>query len=467
MMFAAVVSGAPSASASSSVAVPPSIDATGTADVTASLTAFIAGVADGTTITFPSNARYRLEGSLVIDDRKSLTFEGNGAEFFATTEADRDRRHWWIRNSDGITIRELTIRGANPNAGLDDAAYRADREAQHGFDFAGATNVLLERVTVTDVYGDFVYIGLGKSGWSKNVTVRDSTFERNGRQGIAITAGEDIRIEGNRISAVRRSTFDIEPNTAQWGARRVTIADNDIGPGRLNFVAGHGSAGTVDEISIVGNRLKGKPMNVSLKAPSAKRRSNFSLIGNVSDASFGSSIAAVTIEGFDGVTIRDNVLPLAAGRGMTAVAFRTTCNTNVTGNQFVNAARDVSTDGYDCAKKSSPATTGPTVTAPASGAAVPTTKPKSPSVTAATGDGATDDDAVGGESQDRSPAPHRTGATDPDDDGSSVALPAADDRIIDPPSIDSRSTRDSAIWVLAIGAVVSLAVLIPVSRRRR
>ena len=64
------------------------------------------------------------------------------------------------------------------------------------------------------------------------------------------------------------------------------------------------------EILKIGNRLKGKTMNVSLKAPDSQRRSNFSLIGNVSDASFGSSSPPIVITGFDGVTIRDNVLPL-------------------------------------------------------------------------------------------------------------------------------------------------------------
>lgn len=132
------------------------------------------------------------------------------------------------------------------------------------------------------------------------MTVRDSTFQRNGRQGIAITAGEDIRIERNLITQVRRSTFDIEPNSPDWGARRVTIADNDIGPGRLNFIAGHGYAAPVEDIVVIGNRLKGKAMNISLKAPLSKRRSNFSLIGNVSDAAYGSPSAAIKIEGFDG-----------------------------------------------------------------------------------------------------------------------------------------------------------------------
>ncbi|MEO8692715.1 MAG: right-handed parallel beta-helix repeat-containing protein [Acidimicrobiales bacterium] len=470
MILSILIGLAPRADASLLEVAPTTIDATGSTDVTEKLQAFIDRTPDGSTISFPAGARYRVDGSLLIEARKGLTFEGNGAEFFATTEGDRERRHWWIRNSDGITIRDVVIHGANPNAGMGDAAYRADREAQHGFDFAGTKNALLERVTVTDVYGDFVYIGLAKAGWSKSVTVRDSTFERNGRQGISITAGEDIRIEHNYISQVRRSTFDIEPNSPDWGARRVTISDNDIGPGRLNFLAGHGSAGLVDDIVVIGNRLKGKTMNVSLKAPTARRRSDFSLIGNVSDASFGSSIAAVTIEGFDGVTIHDNVLPLAAGRDMTAVAFKATCDTSVAGNQFVNAARDVATDDYKCTKATVPTTTmaaSATTRAAAAGPSPSTTTRRAstgPTVPSARV-------TAGGNDSTEAPSGSSAGREDPGgherEDESGQALPNDDGRLVDPPRVGSTGAGDNAIWSLVAGALISLAVLIPLSRRRR
>jgi hypothetical protein len=466
-MISAVVSCSPSSNASEPIAPPTSIDATGATDVTMQLKGFIAGVPDGSTISFPAGARYRIDGSLIIEGRNNLTFEGNGAEFFATTEADRNRRHWWIRNSDGITIRDVVVRGANPNAGTGEAAYRSDREAQHGFDFAGVKNVIVEKVTVTDVYGDFVYIGRDKSGWSKQVTVRDSHFERNGRQGIAITAGEDIKIERNKITQVRRSTFDIEPNTSDWGARRVTISDNDIGPGRLSFLAGHGAAGPVEDIMVVDNRLSGKVMNISFKAPSAQRRANFSLIGNVSNKAFGSPNAAVTIEGFDGVTIRDNVLPLDAGRNMTAVQLKASCDVVVTGNQFTNAAQEVKTDGYDCAKASPAApTTLPTVAQPSTPDRTATPKSTTPLGAEAAVPEPTDE-----ESPDPAPTSSRAVVVGEEQRAEQEArdeqaLATPHERLSDASS-SRRRGFDPAILALGIGAVISLAVLIPASRRRR
>ncbi len=137
--------------------VPTSIDPTGQVDVTARLAAFFESAPDGSTIQFPANARYLSNGSLVLTDRRNLTFEGNGATIFATPgTGDRERRHWTVRGGGGITFRNLVVKGANPVAGTSEAAYRSTMEAQHGFDFGGVDGVELDRVTVTDVYGDFV-----------------------------------------------------------------------------------------------------------------------------------------------------------------------------------------------------------------------------------------------------------------------------------------------------------------------
>lgn len=113
---------------------------------------------------------------------------GNKAVLFATTTGYRERAHLSIVGGSDIVVRNLRIRGANPNAGVSDAAYVADREAQHGIQLHGPERVLIQRVTITDVYGDFVYIGreLRKklSTWgmpSRDVTVVGNVFSRNGR----------------------------------------------------------------------------------------------------------------------------------------------------------------------------------------------------------------------------------------------------------------------------------------------
>lgn len=123
----------------------------------------------------------------------ALTLMGHGATIFATTDGravppplgskrwPRTRRHLLFLWGEGIVIRDLTVKGAHPAGGMADLAYVKELEAQHGFEFRGTRGVELDRVTVTDVYGDFVCLGGYGSTWTRDVHIHDSRFERNGR----------------------------------------------------------------------------------------------------------------------------------------------------------------------------------------------------------------------------------------------------------------------------------------------
>src|SRR3954465_3413297 len=75
----------PSAHRTSLVVVPAAIDPTGSRDVTKALQAYLELAPDSATIRFPDSARYRVEGTLVLQGRHSLTLEGNGTTFLANT----------------------------------------------------------------------------------------------------------------------------------------------------------------------------------------------------------------------------------------------------------------------------------------------------------------------------------------------------------------------------------------------
>ena len=81
---------------------------------------------------------------------------------------------------------------------------------QHGFRFEGVNGAELDHVRVTDVYGDFVYLGRDKHKVpSRNVWIHDSTFLRNGRQGIAVTAATNVIVEHNSLR--RHAALDDRP----------------------------------------------------------------------------------------------------------------------------------------------------------------------------------------------------------------------------------------------------------------
>jgi hypothetical protein len=311
--------------------VPASIDPTGQREVTMELLDYFATVPDGSRIVFPEAARYNVEGTILIQNRSNLTFVGNGATFFAdeampldyaTRDSNGDlamfawgnRAHWRIDGSSNIRLENLNIRGANPNAGYQPEAYVRWLEWQHGVAIRGASNVVLSRVNIRDVYGDFVYIGRGGSPTvpAVGVVIKDGIMERNGRQGIAITQGEDILIEGNMITDVRMSQIDLEPNTRNDVIRDITIRNNTFERVRHYWFVAAGAPGLVEDVVVEDNWAGRGFMLIKSEDPSLRR--NFEFRRNVTDARFRSSnfVGAWTVDHADGFVAEDNVIPADA-----------------------------------------------------------------------------------------------------------------------------------------------------------
>lgn len=330
--------------------VPSRIAANCSEDVTRRLLRWIASVPDHSTLVFGHNACYRIDGSLRIEDRWGLSFFGNGATFKAVAEGGQARRHWWFLGGADLVIRDLTVRGSNPYAGLSEEAYRADREFQHAFALEGVQGALLDNVQAYDVYGDFVYIGSdnrpeGGGRWSSDIIVQNSHFERNGRQGIAICAAEDVVIRWNYLGQVRRATFDLEPSLAAWGARRVLILGNMTGPGKLLWFANAGLGSNVSDIRIVGNVMLGSTGTpvVYVKTPLGDQRGPFVIEDNDFIVG-GSPMAGLDFRRTTGVTIRDNRALFPEIQLMTAVAIQESNSVHVYSNSFMGAAVVLSAD---------------------------------------------------------------------------------------------------------------------------
>jgi hypothetical protein len=322
--------------------VPRSIAGDCSRDVTAQLLTWIARAPNYSTLLFGRNACYRIDGTLLIQDRWGLVFWGNGATFRAGTEGDQRRRHWWFWGGGDHVIRDMTVIGANPSAGLAAEAYRPDREFQHAFYFAGVQGALLDNVRAFDVYGDFVSITLdirAESGkpWSRNIIVQRSHFERNGRQGITVGAGEDILIRWNYLGEVRRSTFDIEPGLPSWGARRVTLSQNVTGPGKLLWLANAGVGPNVSDIHIVGNVMLQKTGAIMLVAAADGSPRGTFLMENNNLIAGGSPLA--TFRQVSGVTIRNNWVWFNPMQEEPAVRLRASNAVRVMDNAFPGAGR--------------------------------------------------------------------------------------------------------------------------------
>lgn len=340
LLAASAAALSPVAAGAATVAtVPAAIPTDCSRDVTADLQAFIDATPDGSTLEFTAGACYRVDGTLVVQRRHDLVLHGNGATFKQVTDGTelvnaktiRMRNMWSFGYSDGVTVTDLIIRGANPYAGLDDRAYRAMFEAQNGINTLGSSRLLFDHIEITDVYGDFIWVGPGTRG----LTVQNSMFARNGRQGWTIN-GTDILFQHNTITDTRRATIDMEPSNPAWASHNVTIRDNDVGPGRLLFFASVGAGNTpIDGVNILNNRLH-RTLQIYICSWGV-RRTNYRIIGNVTDKVTSGSGSTIGLRNVGNVEIAGNYVRLQPSHRLYGVGARNVTGLTVHDNTFPGA----------------------------------------------------------------------------------------------------------------------------------
>ncbi len=122
---------------------------------------------------------------------------------------------------------DLTLIGTNT-----ESDYRVDLEAQHGLILRGG-NTVEGSVKVQGVWGDGFYIR------GDEVTVRGVVVSGSGRQGVGVTDGNGIVIEGCSWDRVGRSVIDIEPVNHEV-VTNLTIRDCVVGSWGHGFSGGTG-----------------------------------------------------------------------------------------------------------------------------------------------------------------------------------------------------------------------------------
>jgi hypothetical protein len=334
------------------VRVPASIDATGATDVTVALQAFFDAVPDGSTVQMTADAVYWVDGTLRLTGRHDIDLEGAGATIEARTIVDTNRRNISLRNSTWIRIANLTIRGANPTPGVLDEAH----QFEHGISIEGGSDIEIASVTIENPRGDCIYVGDadGTLGWAARISIHDSVCRGPGRNGVAIVAGRDIRIESNTFQAIGLHVVDIEPNRTdglsgteavrpvQGAANVAVIANRIIGPVSGYFFAANGW-GPIDGLNVLDNVLKEAPLRITIQPlpVSGFIRSRIVVRGNRSDTPFDSTNgAAMSFTRNVDLTVRDNVGPLY-GPGSTLIEVIDSCRIDIGGNRFPGGALEV------------------------------------------------------------------------------------------------------------------------------
>ena len=239
-----------------------------------------------------------------------------------TRLARRARAHLRIQSAGGVTVLRPHIIGAHPNGGMTEDAYDPNAEAQHGIDILDSENVLIRDAVVSDVWGDFVYVGKASDG----VEVNGLHGRRNGRQGIAVSSGANITFAKLDLDQVRRTMIDLEPNRGSETVERVLVEDSTFGEARLNFLSCSSAAGhigdiTLDNLSVV------MPFRSTIGNAAVLDRGPFFLRRIRAVKWHGSPLGAcVAVTNTDGLIVDDCFIPTQPGRNMHLIRTRGDCS---------------------------------------------------------------------------------------------------------------------------------------------
>ena len=332
---ASVVLGSTQAATSAPVyQVPATITSNCSADVTQPLLNWIASVPDNSVLSFAGGACYRIDGTLELNYRHGLTFDGNGATFKATT-VQAGRSQWRLVEGSDFTFRDMTIDGGDAQGGTFNAAL----QHSHGIELLGPSGVDIGNVSISNVYGDCVYVGQGyySKSWSSDVHVHDSSCSRAGRMGVALTAARNVLIERTSFDQVGMTVFDIEPNGAGFGVNGATFTNNHVRSIETFDALGDGP---VDSVTVSDNDFAGVGTHMAVIALPGQRHSNIAIIGNTAEVPYSNpGTVAIDIVRVDGLTVTGNTIPLGA-ENMALVDVSESCSINVSGNSFAGGVAE-------------------------------------------------------------------------------------------------------------------------------
>jgi len=290
--------GPPPPPLSGGIAVPSSIDSTGTRDAGSALNSWLGTVASGSTIVFKAGGTYRMDRGLKVS--KSLTIEGNGATLRSNGDY-LDMSSLLIVSGTNVKIRNFNLVGNSPTPGV----YRGGQEWAHGILTIGGGQIDISNVTIRGVYGDCMKVAKG----SNTVTFHDSTCSSAGRNGVSVISASNVTVQRVAFPKSGYCTFDIEPNSSTESARNIKFLNNTAGTWTNSFLSAEGATGSVvNGVTVNGNKVTGKSLKTYIELA---RRQNIVFTNNTSLVTASGPVLEFAY--IDGLTVTGNVQPLSSG----------------------------------------------------------------------------------------------------------------------------------------------------------
>ncbi len=272
--------------------VPKKIQDNCSVPVEGQIMAWLATVPDGSTVQFGPGRCYGQDGTITVTGRSGLVIDAQGSEFRALTPGGSHRANWRLVGGANLTLRNMAVRGSNPQGSYDHAI-----EWQHGYSVEGVQGITLSNIQARDTWGDGVFLWHGASSpacgddasSARTVVVAGALIERAGRQGVAIVDAENVTVQDSAIGPVAWWGVDIETDDDCEIARHINIARNTFGATRYGVVGSVGFGGDpqVGDVTVTDNTQTAQAgltgecwAPVWILSPDAKYRTGYSFRGN-------------------------------------------------------------------------------------------------------------------------------------------------------------------------------------------
>src|SRR5664280_2679972 len=297
------------------VAVPLTIEHTGATEVSAALNTFIESVPDGSIISFPTGATYKLHQGIQFANRHNLIFEGNGTtlQVDATAAANDSLSspfyvgylytHDVYGGNTDIVIHDFILVGNDPTPGT----FTEGSESAAGIKIYDADRVEVYDITSSATNGDFLNVYEA----SKGVWVHDCHVLTAGRNGIAVISGSDILVEDCAFDVSGWITFDVEANVVGEASSNVTFRNNTAGTWVYAFFTVYDiHEAAIDQITVDNNTVTGGSLNTLVVDGGTVRMTRITFTNNKGTVAAGPVLAFSYV---DGLTVTGNVQPLSSG----------------------------------------------------------------------------------------------------------------------------------------------------------
>jgi hypothetical protein len=181
--------------------------------------------ASGQTLEIPASAQPYNVQPLTIPSNTKLFLDA-GVIIQATSGYSSSQRMITIADVSNVSITGVPGRSTFQ---MRKSEYTSG-EYRHCLNIEGANNVTITGIACNNSGGDGLYIGEGRQGFSSNVTVAQSTFDNNRRQGFSLISGKNILIDSctfsNTNGTAPEAGIDIEPNSTSDVLQNIVFTNN-------------------------------------------------------------------------------------------------------------------------------------------------------------------------------------------------------------------------------------------------